>query len=199
MGLSAHGTDPLAVHADAAARGDGAALRRVLEGVAPGVLKVSRAVLGPDHADVEDAVQESLVALVRALPSFRGECGVLHYACRIAIRTAMAARRSGQTARARVEAIGRAEPGGPSAVSPHDEALASRRRAILRALLADLPEAQAESLALRIVLGCSMQEVADATGAPLNTVRSRLRLAKEALVKRIDEDPILAEALEVAG
>jgi RNA polymerase sigma-70 factor (ECF subfamily) len=44
-----------------------------------------------------------------------------------------------------------------------------------------------------------MQEVADATGAPVNTVRSRLRLAKEALAKRIDEDPFLAEALEVAG
>jgi RNA polymerase sigma-70 factor (ECF subfamily) len=40
-----------------------------------------------------------------------------------------------------------------------------------------------------------MQEVADATGAPVNTVRSRLRLAKEALRRRIEEDPALIEVL----
>jgi RNA polymerase sigma-70 factor (ECF subfamily) len=40
-----------------------------------------------------------------------------------------------------------------------------------------------------------MQEVADATGAPINTVRSRVRLAKEALRRRIEEDPTLAELL----
>jgi RNA polymerase sigma-70 factor (ECF subfamily) len=42
-----------------------------------------------------------------------------------------------------------------------------------------------------------MEEVAEATGVPLNTVRSRLRLAKEALRRRILEDPALAATLEV--
>ena len=40
-----------------------------------------------------------------------------------------------------------------------------------------------------------MQEVADATGAPVNTVRSRLRLAKEALRHRIEKDPAFAELI----
>ena len=50
---------------------------------------------------------------------------------------------------------------------------------------------------LRVVMGFSLAEVAEATGAPINTVRSRVRLSKEALRRRIEEDPALAETLEV--
>jgi RNA polymerase sigma-70 factor (ECF subfamily) len=60
-------------------------------------------------------------------------------------------------------------------------------------LLEDLPEEQADVLALRVVLGLSLEEVAQATGAPLNTVRSRVRLAKEALRRRIESTPELAD------
>jgi RNA polymerase sigma-70 factor (ECF subfamily) len=65
----------------------------------------------------------------------------------------------------------------------------------LRTLLEELPEIQAETFALRVALGYSMQEVAAATGAPVNTVRSRLRLAREALRRRIEQDPSLSEVL----
>ena len=46
------------------------------------------------------------------------------------------------------------------------------------------------------MIGWSLAEMAEATGAPLNTVRSRLRLGKEALRRRIEGDPALAEELE---
>jgi RNA polymerase sigma-70 factor (ECF subfamily) len=39
--------------------------------------------------------------------------------------------------------------------------------------------------------------VAEATHVPLNTVRSRVRLAKTALKRRIEADPMLVAALEV--
>jgi RNA polymerase sigma-70 factor (ECF subfamily) len=68
----------------------------------------------------------------------------------------------------------------------------------LRDLLTDLPEEQADALALRVMLGWSLEDVAQATGAPLNTVRSRVRLAKEALRRRVDADPSLADQLEVS-
>ena len=62
-------------------------------------------------------------------------------------------------------------------------------------LLARLPEEQAETLALRVVLGWSLDEIASATGAPTNTVRSRMRLAKDALRKSIEKSPGLFEEL----
>ena len=58
-------------------------------------------------------------------------------------------------------------------------------------------ESYAEALAMRVVLGWSLEEIAAQSGAPLNTVRSRLRLAKEGMRRRIEEKPDLVEALEV--
>ena len=48
-------------------------------------------------------------------------------------------------------------------------------------------------------LGYSLDEVATTTATPLNTVKSRLRLAKRALRRRIESDPLLVEELEVAS
>jgi RNA polymerase sigma-70 factor (ECF subfamily) len=186
--------DRLAGLVTAAQSGDLAAMRRVLEAVAPKVARVVRGVLGHGHPDVEDAIQESLIALVRALPAFRGECPARSYAARIAVRTAVQARHRSRDRGAREPALGD-EPA-PSHASVPDAAGARRRR-LLEALLAELPPAQAETLALRVVLGCSLEETAQATGVPLNTVRSRMRLAKQALKARIEADPILCAELEV--
>jgi len=191
--------DPLRASLRGAVAGDAVAMRRLIDGVAPSVYRVARTILGPG-GDVEDATQESLLALVGALGAYRGDCSVLHYACRIAVWTAVRARRR---AARRAEKLAATLPTDrawiPETVEPGSSALAARRRELLRGLLDELPDVQAQTLALRVVLGCSMIEVAEATGAPVNTVRSRLRLAKEALRKRIENDPLLAEMLEVAG
>jgi DNA-directed RNA polymerase specialized sigma24 family protein len=49
---------------------------------------------------------------------------------------------------------------------------------------------------MRAVLGHSIDEIAEALDVPINTVRSRLRLAKAALRERIETDPSLGELLE---
>jgi RNA polymerase sigma-70 factor (ECF subfamily) len=188
-------SDPLADLAVRATHGDDAAMRELLRGVAPSLLAAVRAVVGRHAPDVEDIAQETMVAFVHALPAFRAECSVNHYVSRIAVRTAVAARKRRVIRENRADAFEDDGSGEPYAASPGDEAWASRRRAALRRLLDELPEVQAETFALRVALGYSMQEVASATGAPVNTVRSRLRLAKEALRRRIEEDPALAEVL----
>jgi RNA polymerase sigma factor (sigma-70 family) len=188
--------DPLADLAARAAHGDETAMGDLLRSIAPSLLAAVRAVAGRNAPDVEDIAQEALVALVQALPAFRSECSVTHYASRIAVRTAMAARKRRVARENHADALGEETVADEMyAASPGDEAWASRRRAALRTVMGELPEIQAETFALRIALGYSMQEVADATGAPVNTVRSRLRLAKEALRRRIEEDPALIEVL----
>ena len=59
-----------------------------------------------------------------------------------------------------------------------------------------LPKAQAEALLLRAVVGLSVSEIAADAGCPEETIRSRLRLAKNALRSRIDGDVRLRESLE---
>jgi RNA polymerase sigma-70 factor (ECF subfamily) len=179
-----------------AAAGDLAATQEFLGYVWPTLLRVAAGVLGARHAELDDAVQQSMIALVRALPAFRGECHPAGYASRITLRVALRVRRNVKRDVNRREALEQLSPTDEGALVETDGTLASRRRELLRELLEDLPEEQAEALTLRVVMGWSLEEVARASGAPVNTVRSRVRLAKEALRARIEAQPALAELRE---
>lgn len=189
-------SDDLSALARRAATGEVAATTELLRKVAPEMLRVVRGVLGSHFADAEDAMQQALVGLVHALPAFRGECSPAGYACRIAFRTALSQRRQGILQRRRADLSADTDLfSGDGEREPPPEARS--RMELLRRLLEKLPTEQAEALCLRTVLGWSLPEIAEASGVPLNTVRSRLRLAKEALRDRIESDPGLADALGV--
>jgi len=174
-----------------ASAGDLPATQEFLGMVSPLVLRVVTGVLGGSHADLDDVVQQSLIAILRALPAFRGDCHPVGYASRIAFRTALRTRRRTRLDVTRRQLLARLRTEEHGA-APSQEAAEERRRKLLRELLEDLPEEQAETLALRVVLGWSLDEIARATNAPVNTVRSRVRLAKEALRRRIESTPELA-------
>ena len=61
--------------------------------------------------------------------------------------------------------------------------------------MTELPKPQAEALAMRAVTGLSIEKIAETSGCPANTVRSRLRLAKETLRRRVADDPRMRECL----
>jgi RNA polymerase sigma-70 factor (ECF subfamily) len=191
------GGEELMAIARQAAAGDHAATQRFIQAVWPAMTRVITGVLGSSHAEIEDVVQQSLIGLLRSLPAFRGECHPVGYASRIALHIALRARRRAGVLRLRTQAMAQLTVEEPFAPSAGDTVAGERRRQVLRDLLHDLPEEQADALALRLVLGWSLEEVAAATGAPVNTVRSRVRLGKEALRRRIEASPELLEDLEV--
>ncbi|MCU0700032.1 MAG: sigma-70 family RNA polymerase sigma factor [Myxococcaceae bacterium] len=195
MGLPAAPATPESL-AERAAHGDTDATAKLLRLVAPGMLRTAHALLGRGHPDVDDVAQQSMIALVQALPSFRGECAPAHFANSITTRFALAARRRQTTRATRTDDAIEVDTLFSDARTAVDHVLAEKRRSAIRELLGTLPEVQAETLALRVVLGLSLGEVAAATNVPLNTVRSRIRLAKEALMKRIEADATLLELLE---
>ncbi len=184
--------------ARAAMDGDSVALRTLLTSVGPNILRVVRRVIGSSHPDVEDVTQECAVEFVSALRRFRGESSIQHFAARVALRAAMNARRRQRAAKRShngPEPVEADETAGQD--SPPDALAASRASAQLARELCDsLPPAQAEALALHCVLGYTMNEVASICGAPLETVRSRLRAAKAALFARALADPRLRELVE---
>ena len=185
---------PMQLLARAGAAGDTHATHQLLTALAPRIASVVRAVFRRSHADVQDVQQQAMIAFVAALPSFRGECEPSQFASRIAARLALAALRRTRAAASRHDDdfdVNRLA----SDEWPHDDAVRRRRTDMLRDLLARLPAGQAETLTLRVVLGWSLAEVSSATGAPMNTVRSRVRLAKEALRSAIERDPRIAEEL----
>jgi RNA polymerase sigma-70 factor (ECF subfamily) len=148
------------------------------------------------EADTEDCLQEALVAVTRALPDFRGESTVLRFAMRITVRCAIAERDRRRKGRTQEELTAQLEGPLIALPPPPDEgALQTERTSVIRALLAGLPALQAETFTRRVLLGHSIQEVARAMGVPQNTVRSRVRLAREALRARIADDLSLSDLL----
>jgi RNA polymerase sigma factor (sigma-70 family) len=178
--------------------GDSAALRTLLESVGPPMLGVIRRVLGARHSDVEDTLQEATIALLGALPTFRGACSLRHFACRVAAFTAISARRRQRPGDEPGDDLDEL-PGDPRAEQEADSALAARRRSLVRRLLVELPEPQSEALVLHCVVGLTVEELARTSGVPVETARSRLRLAKGALRARIADDAAALELVEDLG
>ncbi|HVY30203.1 MAG TPA: sigma-70 family RNA polymerase sigma factor [Polyangiaceae bacterium] len=189
--------DELLELAHAVQAGDRAALRTFLAQVVPHLLRVARRVLGPQHSDVEDVAYEAAYAVVEGLSRFRGEGTVLHFACRVAVLTAMNVRRR-DAAQKRARGVAGCDPDSVQAEArdPEEQAVLGALAPVVRELLDTLPEPLAEALALHNMLGYTVQEVAEQSGAPVETVRSRLRLAKQALRKRVLGHPRLREVAE---
>jgi len=177
-----------------AQQGEPDAVNQVVSELAPGVLRALTALVGRQHPDIEDLAQEVLLAVLQALPDFRGDSTLLHFAVRIAARKSVLVRRRGRSVLGWLEVFWRAEqPLRQAPSSAHEQMRGERQRTLLRLLLSELPDAQAEALMLRVVCGHSIEEISAITQTPFNTVRSRLRLAKEALRQRIEAEPEWAE------
>ena len=188
--------DVLLSVARAVARGDGDAAATLVSEVGGGMLRVVRKVMGHQHPDVDDVTQDAVLALLGALETFRGARQVEHFARRIALLTALGARRRARVRRRHAEA----EPSvvdeiADDDLSPLATTVAGRRRTFVRQLLDDLPEPIAEALALHFILDHTVEEIAEASSVPANTVWSRLRLGKQALRRKLEADAQLAEML----
>ena len=189
--------DELLGLAAAVQRGDAPALSTFLSAIVPQLLRVVRSVLGAEHPDLEDVAYEAAYAVVEGLPCFRGEGTVLHFACRVTVLCAMnVRRRDAAQKRALLRAPTELDELELDAPNPEENAQAAALAPIVRELLATLPDALAEALALHVVLGYTVAEIAQTASLPVETVRSRLRLAKQALRKRVLGNPRLREAVD---
>jgi RNA polymerase sigma-70 factor (ECF subfamily) len=169
-----------------------------LELLSPKVIAIVRSTLSEASTELEDVVQDALLSVSQALRSFRGEGKVEHYAARITLRVAIAARKRYRAKTRQLSELSKSPDNLSSAApSPFDTAQSRMQREALLSLLEDLSEEQAITLGLRVILGYSLQELSNVTGVPLNTVRSRIRLAKDVLRKRIQADPTLSITFEV--
>lgn len=193
------GVDPLVDLARSAATGNRKAARQLVVAVGPAMLRAVRKVLGSATSDTEDVLQDSVEALLHALATYRRECTVLHFACRVAVLSALAWRRK-MSSRARwtADAPELVETSFSPDPSPAEGLSANQRRETLAMLLDDLPPAQSEVLVLHCALGFSIEEIARSANYAVETIRSRLRLAKQALRTRISASHALKEILELS-
>lgn len=170
-----------------AARGDRAAFGRVFSYFGPRV-KGYLVRLGLDAAQAEELTQDVMVAVWRKAGSFdRRQASVSTWIFRIARNRRIDVFR--QERRAQLDAHDPAfQPA--SETAPDDAAQASEQEARVRQAMESLPPEQRELVREAFYEDRSHREIADRTGVPLGTVKSRLRLAMAKLKLRLDEDPL---------
>jgi RNA polymerase sigma-70 factor (ECF subfamily) len=177
---SASKADP--AHLEALAREalgqDPEAVRRFLLAISPLVGRACRGVMGPRHSDLEDTIQDSLIDVVRGLPSYRFEGSLFGFVTTIAIRRALATRRRSV---ARVRHLQLLDDLHDDLSVPDANAGEIEQAEAMRDLLRRVRPVQAETLVMRVVLGFSVEEIATATEVSVNTVKTRLRLGKKTL------------------
>ena len=172
------------------------AVGRFLLVIAPWVRRTCIGVMGADHPDLDDTMQECLLAAVRALAKYRFDGDIRHYVAKITLRLAIAARQSSASRTRNHDLIARAGPGLEVAPqTPASEQWSSDEIGMVRHILYRLSAVQSEALLMRIVLGFTVEEIGRMTGVSQNTVKKRIRLGKEALRKNYRKTSLLARWL----
>ena len=149
-------------------------------------------VAGPG-GDADDLAQVALIKILTSAGSFRGECALEFWADRIAVRTVMKSIHK-QRRRERL----RAEVHEPEPWTPGTDDRVNLRmlRRQLATKLQQLSPERRTAIVLHHVEGYGVAEIAEMTGAPINTVRDRLRQGRKLLRKKIKTDPVLREWVE---
>lgn len=129
--------------------------------------------LGVPDSAIDDAAQDVFVVAHRALPRFRGESSVKTWLFAIAFRVARKHRPAAASEPLDAEVLA-----DPAARSPQDATLEEEARKLLYRMLGTLEEERRAVFILAELEGMSAPEIAEALGVKLNTVYSRLRLAR---------------------
>lgn len=152
--------------------GDEAAFRWLLERYRMRVVRLAAHVLGRD-ADAEDAAQEAFLRAFRRLSSYNGSGRFSAWLFQIVVRLCLDQRR---TARWQREVS--ADAALPRAAASSDSSEDTDSRLLVEALLHQLSPPLRAALVLRELEGLDYDEIAQALGIPVGTVRSRLNAAR---------------------
>lgn len=186
--------DDIALIRDVVA-GDRKAQKKLVLRVMPHLRAVARTLLG-DSADTDDAVQVSLMKILRAAKDYRAEGSLERWARRIGVRTCL--RIAKQERRHRQQVDRGTELSDVPASLPGPK-LAERLPRHVQLYLDKIPETQRDALLLRHALDYSVAEIAELTAAPVDTVKSRLLFGRRALRKLVRQDLAIADAKSTMG
>jgi len=134
-----------------------------------------------NHADADDAAQETFLRVFRALPSYDPGRPFLPWLRRIAWNCGLSVRRDRRAGVPVVSGEELPDPADP-AEGPEAVAAGNEEKRRVAAAMSDLPAELRTVLVLRAVEGLSYAEIAEAAGIPAGTVMSRLSRARERMV-----------------
>ena len=171
-------------HVAGALTGDNGAVAKLLEAIRPLIVRYCRSrVRGSASAD--DVAQEVCLAVLTALPSYRDQGRpFLAFVYGIASHKVADAHRA--ASRDRSEPTSDLPESADRTAGPEQQAMDSDLSRRMARLLEVLPEKQREIVRLRVVVGLSAEETAEAVGSTPGAVRVAQHRALARLRKEID-------------
>jgi RNA polymerase sigma-70 factor (ECF subfamily) len=144
-----------------------------------------------DQSEVYDVAQEAFIKAYRALPNFRGDSAFYTWMYRIAINTAKnyLVAQGRRMPNVDIEAQEAEQFEGASALkeyaTPEHLLLRDEVESTIYSAIEQLPDDLRTAITLREIDGLSYEDIADAMGCPVGTVRSRIFRAREAIDKKL--------------
>jgi RNA polymerase sigma-70 factor (ECF subfamily) len=168
---------------------DPADFRALVERNAPLVLRLVASIFGPFRdADAEETAQDVFLRAHGKLGQFRGDSKFATWLYRLAYNVAANRARLSRfrLPHVAVEALRDVAEEG----SPHDDAVASERAAVVAAAVESLPDLYRTTIYLHYWLETPIEEIASLIGAPPNTVKSYLFRARQRIARILAEKGI---------
>lgn len=168
--------------------GDRAVTQEVLLELLPQVRRWLYRLLGPRH-ELDDAVQDALTEISKALPKFEGRSTISTLAHRITVRVAYQyfGKRSRRNDSAPLELV--TPP--PDEIDPESRAMGKEALQTLYRCLDRLPKKRRTAFVLCAIEGLSPMEAAEVVGASPTAMRSRLMRARDELARLLSGDPYI--------
>jgi len=136
-----------------------------------------------EPAAADDLYQQTWLNVVRKIVSYDAHMSLDTWLFAIAHNAAMDFLR-----RKRGESLEEYPASGPDALS---QAMGAERARILESAVSELPAVYRESLTLRFEEGMKLEEIAEVTGVPLSTAKSRVQRGLEMLRGRWRKEDLL--------
>jgi len=174
----------------AAAQGDRSARRLMAERLLDRVRTTVR-YISADDRDQDDWVQIAMIEILRSARTFQGSGSLESWSDRIAVRSAMRhlKRRRKKESVVELQEDPRHEP----EVNPSEGHTRMAIRRQVARLLGTISGDRRTCVVLRLVYGYSIDEIAEMTAAPRNTVRDRLKRGRKQLKDKVRRDALLKE------
>lgn len=193
MSAMANVGDGLDESVAAAVEGEPQAVERLLAAIRPLVVRYCRARVGRQErsfASADDVAQEVCLAVLTALPTYRDQGRpFLAFVYGIAQHKVADAHRA--AARNKAEPVAEVPDDVEGDVGPEQHALQGELNKRMTKLLEILPEKQREIVVLRVVVGLSAEEAAEAVGSTPGAVRVAQHRALARLRKALAAEEVV--------
>jgi len=143
-------------------------------------------------ADLDDVVQEVFVQVFRSLKDFRGQSKFTTWLHRVTVNVVLMHRRSARSRPVLAEEMPEERVADHGQTLPDDEVERRDRMRAFQRLLGRLADKKRVVFVLHELEGLSPAEIAEAVGAPVLTVRTRLFYARRELEAMLGDEPALA-------